>query len=155
MEIKRPPNSGSMFYNYKKTYIIVLMAVVNSEHEFIMADVGVNGRVSDGGLFSHTTFAQMLKDQSLHPPEPACLSNSDRIVPYVLIGNAFALSGNLLKPYNQAELNNPKRIFNYLLSRARRIVENAFGIMNARFGVFQRPICVSPDKAQRIVLACC
>lgn len=141
----------------KPLVFIVLMAVVNSEYEFIMADVGVNGRVSDGCVFSHTTFGQKLQDQSLHLPEPACLPNSIRQVPYVLVGDdAFGLCENLLKPYNRADLNNPKRIFNYRLSRARRIVENAFGILTARFGVFQRlAISVSPEKAQCIVLACC
>jgi len=29
-------------------FSIVLMAVVNSNYEFIMADGGVNGRISDG-----------------------------------------------------------------------------------------------------------
>lgn len=54
------------------------MAVVNYEYEFITADVGVNGRASDGGVFSHTAFGQMFKDQSLHIPEPTCLPVTDK-----------------------------------------------------------------------------
>lgn len=49
---------------------------------------------------------------------------------YVFIGDeAFALRTDFLKPYNQKELDYEKRIFNYHLSRARRIIENAFGIL--------------------------
>jgi len=52
-------------------------------------------------------------------------------------------------------LTKEQAIFNYRLSWARRIVENVFGILNSRFGVFQRAIQVDPDKAKKIVLACC
>lgn len=43
-----PANSGSYFYNYKGFHSLVLMAVVNARYEFIMCDIGVNGRISDG-----------------------------------------------------------------------------------------------------------
>jgi hypothetical protein len=46
-----------------------------------------------------------------------------------------------------------KRIFNYRLSRARRIVENAFGILSNRFQVFKSPIALCPDKVEVIVFA--
>ena len=52
-------------------------------------------------------------------------------------------------------LDNEKFIFNYRLSRARRVVENAFGILVSRFGVFQRQMLLSPEKAQTVTLACC
>lgn len=53
------------------------------------------------------------------------------------------------------ELYNEKCVFNYRLSRGRRVVENAFGILASRFGVFQRQMLLSPEKAQAVTLACC
>lgn len=156
VSIKKPPHTGSYYYNYKKFFSIVMMAVVNSNYEFIMVDAGINGRISDGGVLTNTVFGKAFSDKLLKLPEPAPLPNSQKILPFVFVGDdAFALTENFMKPYSQTGLTVEKRIFNYRLSRARRIVENAFGILVSKFGVFQRPIALSPEKAQTIVLACC
>lgn len=51
--------------------------------------------------------------------------------------DAFPLKTYILKPYARSTYlsRNPK-IFNYRLSRARRIVENAFGILTSKFRIF-------------------
>lgn len=48
-----------------------------------------------------------------------------------------------------------EKIFNYRLSRARRIVENAFGIMVSKFRIYRTPIYLCPDKVDKIVKATC
>lgn len=156
IEIKKPPGSGSYYYNYKQTFSIVLMAVVNANYEFIMIDVGANGRVSDGGVFSNTTFYQKLKGNKLRIPEPNCLPRSNIKLTFVFVADdAFPLSHNIMKPYPLRNMTREQRIFNYRLSRARRIVENAFGILSSRFRILLNAINLSPDKASTIVLACC
>lgn len=154
--IKKPPGSGSLYYNYKKFCSTVLMATVNANYEFIVADVGTNGRISDGGVIKNTDFGKALYAKSLFTPQPSKLPGSDKVLPYVFVGDdAFQMQENLLKPYSGANLSEEERIFNYRLSRARRVVENVFGMLVARFGVLQTTISVSPKKAQTIVLACC
>ncbi|KAK8761308.1 hypothetical protein V5799_027424 [Amblyomma americanum] len=86
IQIQAPPHSGSLYYNYKGTYSIVLLAVADSN----------------------------LKSQS-----------------------------------------EEKRIFNYRLSRARRCVENTFGVMVSRFRVFRRSINLLPSNVDYVVMACC
>ncbi|GFX47773.1 putative nuclease HARBI1 [Trichonephila clavipes] len=83
--IKRPPGSGSVYYNYKKTYSIIL-------YYFVW---------------------------------------------WMLIIASLTL------------------IENYRTSRARRVSENAFGIIAWRFRVFSKAIELKPDTIDRVILAAC
>lgn len=60
-----------------------------------------------------------------------------------------------MKPYPFRNLNVEQRVFNYRLSRGRRVIENDFGICASRFKILRRPIDVEPSKAIKIVLAIC
>lgn len=157
VSIQKPRHSGSYYYNYKGSFSIVLMAIVDANYKFLMVDVGANGRVSDGGVLKNTLFWRKLSQNQLDMPDPRELSDTpNEKFPYVFIGDeAFQLLPQFMKPYNRAVLTNEKRIFNYRLSRARRVVENAFGILTKRFKIFQNAIKFEPPKAVKIVMACC
>lgn len=74
----------------------------------------------------------------------------------IIVGdNAFPLKEYLLKPFPDTRLTLKQKIFNYRLSRARRVVENAFGIVANKFRIFEKPIAFSPEKVVLIVKACC
>lgn len=116
----------------------------------------MNGRVSNEEILNNSKFGQLLTSDGLHIPPNEVLPNSNKTAPFVFVGNdAFAMSHNLLKPYSQTELTLNQRILNYRLNRAHRIVENAFGILHSKFGIFQTSISLSPEKASVVVLACC
>ena len=154
--IRPPPNSGSYYYNYKHSFSIVLLAVVDANYKFVYVDVGCNGRVSDGGVFRNSNLFAALEGNSLNIPPPEPLTQQDFNLPYLLVADAaFPLKEYILKPYSQAGLTKERRIFNYRLSRARRIVENAFGILSNRFRVFMNPIQLAPEKVEDIVFASC
>lgn len=156
VQIIPPANSGSYYWNYKGTNSLVLMAIANSNYEFIMVDFGMNGRVSDGGVLEYTTFFRKLKNNELKIPEASKPINSSKLLPYVFIGDeAFALRSDFLKPFSQNELDREKRIFNYRLSRARRIIENAFGILVSRFRIFNQPINLQIENIEKVVMAAC
>lgn len=154
--IEKPPDSGSIYYNYKGTFSIVLLGIVNANYEFIYVNAGTNGSISDGGVFNHTSFHEKLLSKQLHLPGPSILLSSDEVAPYCLVADsAFAINENLLKPYPQKNLTHDKRIYNYRLSRARRIVENTFGILAERFRVFKKPITINVKNVPIIVMASC
>lgn len=60
-----------------------------------------------------------------------------------------------MKPYSRRNLTPAERIYNYRLSRARRVVENAFGILASKFRLFQKPISLKLETLDKVVLACC
>ena len=76
-------------------------------------------------------------------------------VPFVIIGDeAFPLKPSLMKPYPAKVLTDYERIYNYRLSRARRVSENAFGILANRFRVLDKYIHLSPQKCTVVTNAC-
>lgn len=156
VQLQAPINSGSNFINYKSTFSIVLLALVDADYNFLYADVGCQGRISDGGVFRNTSLFQKLEQDTLNIPHPNNLPGRNKPTPYVFVGDeAFALRSNLMKPYpGTHEQGSIKRVYNYRLSRARRVVENVFGILSAVFRVLRRPLLLEPEKAEIIVMAC-
>lgn len=57
------------------------------------------------------------------------------------------------KPYSSESLQLAERIANYHISRARRIVENAFGIATSRFQVFRRAVTANVNTAIEVTKA--
>lgn len=132
------------------------MAICDANYKFLYIDVGCEGRISDGGVFNKSSFATALENETLQLPHPRTLPGRDEPVPYVIVADdAFALRKNIMKPFPGALLPPSQRIFSYRLSRARRVIENAFGIMSAKFRVFRSPIHVDAAKTRKITLACC
>nr|CAI5828899.1 unnamed protein product [Callosobruchus analis] len=152
IRIRPPSGSGAYYYNYKQFHSIVLMGIANSNYAFIMFDVGTNGRVSDGGVINNTCFYKALVEGQLKIPAV----NERNNLPYVFIGDeAFALRKDFLKPYNERELNPARSNYNKRLSRARRIIENVFGILANRFRIYHTEIGISVESIETVVMATC
>lgn len=124
MHIVPPANTGSTYYNYKHFNSIVLMALVDSNYEFIYADVGKNGRLSDVGVLEYTKFHRQLKAIKLNLPH-----NNDTVnnLNYVFLGDeAFSCD----------------------------VVENAYGIISSRFRIMHTSINMKPKNIYVILAIC-
>jgi hypothetical protein len=144
--IKCPKNTGSLYYNYKNQFSIVLLALVDDNYNFTCIDVGSYGSRSDGGIFGKSALQAAIEQNKLDLPENSVIVGDD----------AFPLKEYMMKPYprrvNQCL---KERVYNYRHSRARRIVGNAFGILATRFRIFFRVIGLEPQKVVKIVKATC
>ena len=138
---------------------MVLMAAVDADYKFVYVSVGSAGRESDGGIFRSLDLARRLADGSLKLPGPKRLPGTTTELPHVIVADeAFPLMDNIMRPYpgrREARMGEAASVFNYRLSRARRIVENAFGILAQVWRLYRRPLNVTPEHAQLLVMATC
>ncbi|KAK7909447.1 hypothetical protein WMY93_014131 [Mugilogobius chulae] len=119
-------NSGSLFFSYKRFPTLVLLAVVDARYRFREIDVGRYERGSDSETLANSAFGQALCKGTLHLPPDLSLPGVNQRDPQpnlFVAGEAFPLQRNLMRPFTPEEC-----IFNYRLSRARLMVEDAFGI---------------------------
>lgn len=117
-----PKNGGSVYYNYKNFHSIVLLVVCDANSCFTLVD----GRENDAAILSQSAFGKFFDGG---PSGLSILSHrlvSNSRLPYVLIGEqVFPLKPWLMKPYPGRNLDEPHRVYNYGLSRARKTIENA------------------------------
>lgn len=156
--VKCPSNSGSTYFCYKNKFSMVLLSIVGPDYKFICVDVGGYGKNSDGGILEESVLGQRLKINKLNFPTPKCLPGQQLQTPHCLVGDeAFSLSPFLMKPFPQrkAKQSRRQRKFNYRLSRARGVVENAFGILSQKWRIYQRPLEMSVASINTVIMATC
>lgn len=144
--IMAPPNYGSEYYKYMGTCCsVVLMTLVDHNYCFTYVSIGSKGSASDGGILQNCELGQLLQKDRLS------------LGYCVVADDAFPLRHYMMKPYKdyRTVLTVPQQMFNYRLSRARRIVENAFGILVSRFRVFDKKIYYNLKTVNKVVLATC
>nr|CAI5853840.1 unnamed protein product [Callosobruchus analis] len=144
--IRNASHSGSEYLNYKGTYSLILFACIDANYCFRYFDIGTNGRANDAAVCAKSSLNAALENvrNTLNFPKHGVFVADD----------AFPLRTYILKPFGRStHLSRKQKIFNYRLSRARRIVENAFGILVSRFRVFERPIAIGIDKVDVVVKA--
>ena len=152
--IQCPASSGSAFFNYKGCFSTVLLAVTDADYKLSYVSIGAYGREHDGTIFTKSSLGQRLAEGSLDIP----VAGPDEL-PYAFVADeAFPLREQIMRPYagrRMATEPEKKRIFNYRLSRARRVVENTFGILVSKFRIFRQPIHAKLETVDAIVKSTC
>ena len=98
IQIRPPPDTGSEYFNYKKTFSIILVAIAGPDYECIYTDIGSNSRMNDSGVWNASDMRKRIEDDDLgiHAPKP--LPFGWIKVPYVFVGDdAFALKTYMMK----------------------------------------------------------
>lgn len=160
VRIEKLPNTGSTNFNYKSYHSVVLLGCCDADGFFTMIETGYAGRNSDGGIFRASAIKYWLTNSQLDIPPPSKLPHDDYddcFFPYYFVGDeAFPLSHYLMRPYSKRVLDNTKRIFNYRLSRARKTIECAFGMMAEKFQVLSTAIrCRDDNTINYIIKSIC
>ncbi|XP_018396264.1 PREDICTED: uncharacterized protein LOC108774615 [Cyphomyrmex costatus] len=132
------------------------MAACDAKYRFTWVDIGDYGSQSDGGVWANSAFGQAIDIGEIDFPLPKEIPGSDVILPFTFVADeAFPLGTHIMRPYARTHrtFGNEERIFNYRLSRARRVIENTFGIMTSRWRILRRDLCCAPEIVEDIVKA--
>lgn len=156
IRIECPKKSGTLYYNYKGFFSLVLMAVCDANYCFTLFDIGAYGSNNDSGVLANSEMGARLENNTFNVPIAEELDGcSYKPLPYFLIGDEiFPLKSWLMRPFPGKNSSEEERIYNYRHSRARRTIENAFGILAARWRILLSPIRASVKSVEAYVCAC-
>ncbi|XP_065091134.1 uncharacterized protein LOC135712083 [Ochlerotatus camptorhynchus] len=106
--IRNPPESGSDYYNYKGSYSIILLALVDADYRFIYIDAGAQGRISDGGLFQESSLLRYMEENRLGNPAGTLIVDEmgAGMAVFTLLKTAMGLlqpTGGLVHPHQHRE----------------------------------------------------
>ncbi|XP_018800656.1 PREDICTED: uncharacterized protein LOC108976175 isoform X2 [Bactrocera latifrons] len=133
------------YYNYKGWYSTVLLAFVDASP----------GRCNDSSIFEKSSLKRELAQSTIFKDMTRQISSVN--VPVIFLGDsAFKFDEHLMKPYPFC-VNQPldKTKFNYVLSKCRRVVENAFGHLKGRFRRFGKGLDNHMANTKIVIKACC
>lgn len=158
IRLRCPNKTGSLCFNYKKFFSIVLLAIVDANCKFVAVDVGAYGHEGDAGVFKRSNMGKQINDGTFDIPPRKPLPGTNIHLPHVIVGDeAFSLHENLMKSYPRqaTHTDRTKFVYNFRHSHARRVSENGFGILSSTFRIFFTPIHCSIDHINNIIMASC
>lgn len=134
-------------------YSIILLALVDHEYRLPHTNIGSPRCCHDAHIYRRSKlckFGEKKAFQGLTTEIEGTL-----VPPIILHDQAYPLSQDLQKPYASASLGTPEAASNHNLSKARRIVENAFGRLKARFRFIMKGMECELETSVLANKACC
>lgn len=154
LEVCPPKDNASDYYNYKGWYSIILLAVADHNYKFLSTSVGSPGKNHDANVFRRSKLPRNLASP-LFSMEAKTVEGV-HVCPLLLGDQAFPLQTHLMKPFPRpGPAGTPSQIFNYRLSSARRVIENAFGRLKARFRMMHKGLECDIHNVNSVVRAAC
>ena len=152
--IIRPQDNPTDYYNRKGYHSVLMQAVVDHQGIFTDIYIGWPGRVHDARVFSNSDLFQKGQNGQLLPDWKRDINGVE--VPLVILGDpAYPLLTWLMKPYPEyMGMPRKNRQFNYNLSRARIVVEHAFGRLKGRWRCLMKRLDHQLDHVTNVIAAC-
>lgn len=72
--IQAPRNTGTKFFNFKKYFSVVLLAISDANYKFTYVDIGAYGGQSDGGIYKNSLFGTAMEKGNIQFPAPKSLT---------------------------------------------------------------------------------
>lgn len=152
--ILRPEESSADYFNRKGYHSILMQAVVDFRGRFLDVNIGWPGKVHDARVLINSSFYRKASTGSLVPDWSKTFGGVR--VPLLVLGDpAYPLLPWLMKPYIETPNSTDAECkYNYRQSRARMVVENAFGRLKGRWRCLSKRIDLHVSNVPHIVAAC-
>ena len=149
-----PEDSSTDYYNRKCFYSIIMQAVVDYQGLFIDVYIGWPGKVHDARVFVNSSFHKGMVNGTLFPRRNRVIKGVE--VPLLILGDpAYPALPWLMKPYPEhASMTEEMKHYNYRQSRARIVVENAFGRLKGRWRCLMKRLNCQVSNVGNIVASC-
>ena len=151
--IAAPELNHSYYYN-RKGWLI--QAIVDHNYMFRDICVGWAGSVHDARVFANSLIYKRITEDGLLT-DVDCRTLAGKEVPVCIIGDsAYPINTWLMKPFAETSALSPQqKHYNYRLSPARIVVENAFGCLKARWRRLLKRNDMHTEHIPTVVSACC
>ena len=152
--IVKPKDSASDYYNRKNYYSVLMQGLVDFRGQFMDVCIGWPGKVHDARVFSNSSIYKKAVKGKLFPPWTRKISNVE--IPLMILGDpAYPLLPWLMKPYiENAHSTAKEKYCNYRQSRARMVVENAFGRLKGRWRCLLKRLDFDLKNVPAIIASC-
>ncbi|XGW29387.1 hypothetical protein V3C99_008867 [Haemonchus contortus] len=150
--IKKPNGGIETYLNYKNFQSVVLMAVCDADHRFLIFDVGFPGQNGDTGVFQKSSIKTFFEECEDVFPETADLGTVGPVQYHILTDDGFGQDVRYIEPFpGQTADTGSKRRFNTKHGCARRTIDATFDILQRRFAVLQKPLQLEPGRGSRLI----
>ena len=154
--IAAPELNHTDYYNRKGWYSMLVQAIVDADYIFRDICVGWPGSVHDARVFANSKIYERITEENLLANEQTRVFHGCRIPVFIVGDSAYPLKTWLMKPFaDTGSLTAQQKCYNYRLSRARIVVENAFGRLKARWRRLLKRNDMSIKNIPNIISACC
>ena len=155
IKIIAPKDNPLDYWNRKQYHSIVMQALVDHQYRFMDVYIGWPGSTHDARVLANSDIYIKGEAGTLLPNKPKNICGKD--VPLLFLGDpAYPLLPWMMKPYSDCgTLTARQRKFNYQLSRARFVTENAFGRLKGRWRCLLKRNDTNLKYVVQQVAACC
>lgn len=155
IQVKPPARNHTDYYNRKGWYSMLAQAVVDYKYLFQNLCIGWPGSVHDARVSANSSISKKINSGELLAGGETCVRR--RRLPLFLLGDsAYPLLPWLIKPFSfSSSLSSWQKLCNYRISRARVVVECAFGRLKGRWRRLSKQMDLHIDNVPNVITACC
>ena len=153
--IMAPQEHPTEYYNRKGWYSMTLQAIVDGKGLFWNIYTGQPGSLHDARVLRLSAVWELAERAKVFSQQYESISGQD-VGNYIIGDAAYPLTSWLMKPFpDTGALTHEQEVFNCKISRARVVVEYAFGRLKGRWGCLQKRNDCCLERVRSMVVTCC